>query len=92
MAQLNDLWVTYLQGLGYTGKNYNDLLQRALRFYGSSQRKNLNDLWKEYLTERGYTGSVPDMQYKWLGDKGYTGNLNDRFVAALEAENLFTTP
>ena len=88
-GQLNDIWVAYLQGQGYTGKQYNDLVRQALQDQTSSARKQVDDLWKTYLEGEGFSGSVQDMMYAWLGDKGYTGSLNDRWKQAIENDDVF---
>lgn len=89
-GQINDLWVSYLKGEGYTGKGYNDLIRQALQDQASSTKKHILDLWLEYLGGEGYSGSLQDRMYTWLGDKGYTGSLDDRLKAGLLAGDLFS--
>lgn len=91
-GQINDLWVSYLQGEGYVGKQYNDLIRQALQDKIPSTRNQINDLWALYLNGEGYTGTINGMMYQWLGDKGYEGNLNDRVKQALEESRVFFTP
>lgn len=89
MSSLNDLWVTYLKGQGYTSNSLPDLMREALADQASSSSKNINDLWRDFLAAQGYTGSIPQALYDYLGSLGYSGNVNDRLVQSLTAGDFF---
>lgn len=89
MKNLNDLWVTYLKGLGYTSNSLPDLMREALADQASSSSKNINDLWRDFLAAQGYTGSVNQALYDYLGSLGYSGALNDRLVQSINAGDFF---
>lgn len=88
-SNLNNLWVSYLQEQGYSGKSYNDLMRRSLQDQTSSTIKSINQLWYKYLGDLGFTGALNDRFNAWLLDKGYEGNLADRLRQALEADDVF---
>lgn len=86
---INTLWYEYLVGQGYSGST-NDMIREALQSETSSTLRDINDLWKLYFTQEGVDGShIDTMAYNWLGTKGYEGSLNDRWVQALEAGDIF---
>lgn len=88
MGTINDEWLRYLRGLGYTG-TVGDMLRGALLDNTTSTSTSIPDLWYSFLTAQGLSGTLPDMMHAYLAGKGYTGTPNDMWMGAVQNDDVF---
>src|SRR5690606_17706235 len=85
---MNDLWYSYLTGLGYTGA-LPDMISKAL-VERVDRPSSINDMWYQFLyAEDGLSGTIDDLMRVYLESKGYSGSIPDMLRESLVAEDFF---